>query len=467
MKRHHRPGGALVAFVARIAELARAALPAAGVVAVARVAVPAAAVVVLALTAAGQALPAPTRATAVAEVTVAAVIGTEVTEGKGATRATAGRPLPAGCPGPWLGQYTNAAPTISADGRFVAWEGYPDPESIDVRNILLRDLDRGTTVSLTRAEQGRSFYAPVISDDGSRVVYSAPATGDPDEVVNRSELLVHDRRTGTTSVEGLARTGDQTDLSADGRTIAFTRAHPADPGRIDVYTRHVDTDAETLVSVTLAGTGGNGFSTAPSLSADGRRVLFSTAATDLTPAAPDGGLLVRDLRRGSTTAVRDASGAVVRAPGRLSPDGRYVAYSDGRVWVHDLRSGRTVAASQAPQESYHVGAPADISTRGRKVTYNANYQVGGDLGDAFGPALVRTVRSGVDTVASAGTDGRLEPWTGSYPGAITPNGRHLVFSSNATNLPGDPDGVLDVFVRDLRAGTTTLVSATDAGGACE
>ena len=42
---------------------------------------------------------------------------------------------------------------------------------------------------------------------------------------------------------------------------------------------------------------------------------------------------------------------------------------------------------------------------------------------------------------------------------MTPDGRYVAFVSAATNLVvGDTNNIADVFVRDLQAGTTTLVS---------
>ena len=42
---------------------------------------------------------------------------------------------------------------------------------------------------------------------------------------------------------------------------------------------------------------------------------------------------------------------------------------------------------------------------------------------------------------------------------MTPDGRYVAFVSTATNLVADDtNNIADVFVRDLQAGTTTLVS---------
>jgi TolB protein len=48
--------------------------------------------------------------------------------------------------------------------------------------------------------------------------------------------------------------------------------------------------------------------------------------------------------------------------------------------------------------------------------------------------------------------------------AMSPNGRYVVFNSEVDNLaPGDGDGVVDVFIRDRKAGTTKLVSLANNG----
>jgi WD40-like Beta Propeller Repeat len=53
----------------------------------------------------------------------------------------------------------------------------------------------------------------------------------------------------------------------------------------------------------------------------------------------------------------------------------------------------------------------------------------------------------------------------SHRPAISAEGRYVVFESGASNLvPGDTNGVLDVFVRDTRTGVTSRVSLTSAGG---
>lgn len=65
------------------------------------------------------------------------------------------------------------------------------------------------------------------------------------------------------------------------------------------------------------------------------------------------------------------------------------------------------------------------------------------------------------SVSSAGAQG---DGPSQLRGALSPDGRFVAFTSEATNLvAGDTNGVADVFVRDRVAGTTTRVSVTSTG----
>src|SRR5206468_11170422 len=64
----------------------------------------------------------------------------------------------------------------------------------------------------------------------------------------------------------------------------------------------------------------------------------------------------------------------------------------------------------------------------------------------------------------AGTQGVAGGDGGSISPVITPDGRYVVFVSNASDLVAtDTNGFTDVFVRNLQTGTTTLVSVNSAG----
>ena len=111
------------------------------------------------------------------------------------------------------------------------------------------------------------------------------------------------------------------------------------------------------------------------------------------------------------------------------------------------------------------GAAEAISAFGRFVVFTSNATnivpgAGHDRIDLF----VRDLQAGVTTLESKGQGGA--PANGDSRGAaITPDGRFLAFTSAASNLvPGDTNGRTDVFLRDRQSGQTVLVTVAKDGG---
>ncbi|HVE23873.1 MAG TPA: hypothetical protein VNC22_00645, partial [Sporichthya sp.] len=77
-----------------------------------------------------------------------------------------------------------------------------------------------------------------------------------------------------------------------------------------------------------------------------------------------------------------------------------------------------------------------------------------------GPA----VAAGHVTTRVSDQGGRGEPNDGSFTPSVSRDGRYVVFASDASNLvPGDTNHRRDIFVRDVQAGTTTRVSLSGQG----
>jgi len=120
------------------------------------------------------------------------------------------------------------------------------------------------------------------------------------------------------------------------------------------------------------------------------------------------------------------------------------------------------------------GVPADgqswrnsISADGRFVAFEswASNLVPGDTNQTA-DVFVHDRRTGATTrvsVDSNGTEGNLDSYLGRTP-SISSDGRYVVMSSDASNLvPGDTNGVMDVFLHDRQTGSTTRISAGPAG----
>ena len=284
-------------------------------------------------------------------------------------------------------------------------------------------------------------------------------------------------------------------LSAGGRYVAFLSSASNlvlvdTNGAIDVFLRDRETGVTELISVDSAGVQANDDSSVPSVSEDGRFVAFASSATNLVPGDSNGArdVFVRDRQSGTTIRVSvDANGVEGNGPSgdsfrsvAISADGRFVVFesaasnlvpgdSNGKrdMFVRDLLSGTIERASLGPggieADDESFGAPA-ISSDGRFVAFQsaATNLVPGDtngLADLFvRDRLLDTVdrvnvdSSGVPANADSGTP------------TISADGRFVAFDSDATNLvPGDTNGDRDAFVHDRTTGITERVSVGTGG----
>jgi CHAP domain/WD40-like Beta Propeller Repeat len=223
---------------------------------------------------------------------------------------------------------------------------------------------------------------------------------------------------------------------------------------------------------------GNDTSAEPSISADGNIVVFSSLSSNLAPGDTNGVLAVFAWNRSAGTVTRvsvDADGNPLSTPAtdaEISPNGRYVAFdSGGDVYVKDLQTGALDRISQPngdPAGEPNQAAYADDVTSSGLVVFEskATNLVAGDTSGASN-VFVRQLQDGPIEQVSVSSDdaGSATGNADSYSGAASADGRYVAFASRATNLAaGDTNGQPGIFVRDLAAGTTTLVSAPPAGG---
>ncbi len=299
-----------------------------------------------------------------------------------------------------------------------------------------------TRVSLTWNQEQVSAivdFRSALSADGRFVALSANSSLAPINTFANKEVFVRDRQTGTVDLVSRATSGALSngfsnlgDMSADGRFVVFESAASTlvagdTNGTHDIFLRDRQLGATVCVSVNSLGAPANDSSARPTVSADGRFVCFQSYATDLvagdTNAAPD--VFVRDMLLGSTERVSLSSvGAQVALGGEnphISGDGRCVLFTSLDANV----------------------VPGDLNT----------------LRDSF----VRDRQAGTTTLVSLGSAGG-PAHSDCYGEAISGDGRFVTFSSwDGTLVPGDTNHDYDVFVRDTLAGTTECASVDSAG----
>jgi len=354
------------------------------------------------------------------------------------------------------GDYGSSSPSISGDGRYIAFES--DAINLVSGNangfygIFVFDtiLLKTTRVSINSGgTQGNSdSFAPSISGDGRYIAYTSYAdnlvTGDTNEL---PDIFVFDSQTLNTRRVSVNSIGEEANydsssptISANGRYIAY--ASYADNlvsgdnnGLADIFVFDTQTLNTTRVNVSSTGqeaTNNNfsdGASGSPSISNDGRYIAYESYADNLV--------------------LNDTN-------------------NSADIFVFDTLSKQTtrVSVTGNGQQADSNSTSASISGDGRYITFEseATNLVPGDtngLPDIFVFDILskQTTRVSVTSTGIQATGGI----TGSYSPSITKDGRYIVYVSETTNLvPGDTNGRSDIFVFDTLSKQTTRVSVNNS-----
>lgn len=273
-----------------------------------------------------------------------------------------------------LGQSTSTHPAISNDGRIVAYTTTSEEAAQEFdRAIYAYDRQERTT-ELVAAPGGSSpghevSSPPVLSPDGRYVAFRTSTTTVSDQA--SSSVALHDRSTDQTEVVtelgGTAVPDNPPAVSGDGRFIAFASSSdelvPGDNnGDVDIFVRDRRTGSTEVVSVGRDGKPKEGRSVSPSISADGRHVVFHSRAK-LVPADTDrlDDVYVYDRDTDEVTLASEDLGVDPRIddPGHrgsydasIDDAGRHIAFStpdrlaggrdtnlDTDIYVHDYLGG--------------------------------------------------------------------------------------------------------------------------------
>jgi Tol biopolymer transport system component len=221
-------------------------------------------------------------------------------------------------------------PAISADGRYVAFASVASNLVPGDTNgaqgvflgtdIFVHDRQTGQTSRVSVASDGtqanRESFAPTVSADGRYVAFLSLASNlvPRDSNGRRNPLLgqdvfMHNRLTGQTTRVSVAADGRQAlgpsfdpSISADGQRVAFASeasnlVRMDSNGVGDVFVRDRQAGTTVRASVAADGTQANNSSSLPAISADGGAVAFFSAATNLVvgDANQTGDVFVREL----------------------------------------------------------------------------------------------------------------------------------------------------------------------------
>jgi Tol biopolymer transport system component len=259
-----------------------------------------------------------------------------------------------------------------------------------------------------------------------------------------------------------------------------------------VYLRDRVAGTTELVSVTPSGAPGNASSSLPSISDDGCKVAFMSSASDLVAGDSNGvpDVFVRNRCAGGATSLASVSSGGVQAnaesfTGRISADGRKVVFTSYAanlvtmpgagsqcLYLRDLTSQVTSAITTAAGQCIAADSP-DLSRDGSRVVFWSLYAPGTsnvvngvwqiylyDFNAVAGsqPVLVSTNSSGV----SQGQGG--EGFSTITAPAISTDGGFVAFRSRGSGLVAvDGGGISHVYIKEIATGAIVRASVDSSG----
>ncbi len=321
-------------------------------------------------------------------------------------------------------------PVISSNGRYTAFTS-------DASNLVPNDLNKNTDIFVDDRQQKTTerisvdsngieadsySFAASISDDGRYVVFESDAEKLIPEDNNHSrDVFIHDRNNKTTEL--VSQTIDKTvannrsqdaSISQDSRYIAFeSDADNLIPNDInddtDIFVYDRQKNITEIISVASDKTIGNAYSFNPSISDDGRYVVFESRASNLVP---------NDTNRKLDIFIRDRALQTTK-----------------RIIVNNI---------QGNDDSFNPS----ISDDGRYVVFEskASNLVPNDTNNLKDQFLFDLLQGTIERVNVA-ADG-IQANNKSDTSSINADGQYITFGSGADNLvAGDTNNAVDIFVR--------------------
>jgi len=434
-----------------------------------------------------------------------------------------------GTPGPAKAVGATNGYDLSADGRFVTFTSTSPnlvPGQSDGNNgadVFLWDRTSGErrlvshrSGSATVASNGETLHrSPRISADGRWIAFCSLGTNlIPGQQTTRrtNNVYLFDRLTDTTTLVshstfspllgGDSDSCEDLKLSSDGRYLVFVSgardliAPEGPPESHQVYLYDRDIAQLTLVSHAAGNSSqrANGRASVPSISADGRWIVYESFATDLVAGLTDShnaeDVFLFDRTTGLNVLVTHASGSLTTTSNQgysfpvISADGAWVAYaSDGSdlvagqidpgnyisdVFLWERTTGTARLVSHTPGSTTTTGNSEShsptISADGSWVAFSSlstDLVAGATDGNGTNDIVLFDRSTGTNTLVSHAGGSAATANGASGASLLSPDGSQVLFSSQATDLlPGvtDSNGASDLFTWNRATGSVTLVS---------
>ena len=389
---------------------------------------------------------------------------------------------------------TPAAPAGNVTTTFTVRDSAGKTATGSVLFAIHPRTDRVSVDGSGASGNGASPEAAINNTDGRVIAFASLATN----VTalpggSGSQIFMHDRQTGLPSLVSRVNLGNagngasnQPTISADGRYVAFTSAAtnlaPIVGGSgSQIFLRDTQTNHTMLVSRDTVGNAGDGASSQPAISADGRYVAFTSSAPNLASIVGGSGtqVFLRDTQANQTTLVSrntvGNAGNGASSEGTISGNGQFVAFtshatnlaslvggSGSQIYLRDTIGNLTSVVSRDTAGNAGNGASSEatINGNGQFVAFTSQATNLASLVGASGSQVyLRDTIGNLTSVVSRDTLGNAGNGASSQPTISATSGQFIAFASLATNIASISGGSgSQILIRDTQGNQTTLVS---------
>jgi hypothetical protein len=354
---------------------------------------------------------------------------------------------------------------------------------------------------------------PSISADGRYVAFESTAKNlVPNDTNGVTDIFVHDRQIGQTTRVSVTHNGGQANgasfeaaISGDGRFVSYSSkatnlvANPIYPPKIDcgdtsghernpsiqVYLYDRQTGAVTQASVNNQGVSANCRSWLSDISGDGTYVVYGSHATNLVDPPKNNkkrdtyiyNRITKQVRYANLTpqGTRPDQGAGLVD---ISSSGRYVTFNTKSGLFDPIDNNKTFDVILLDQqtnqtklislnESGRVGPEishySDVNTNGQYVVFQTLNQLTSEDRNNVTDIYLRDIVNNQTILITSPNSGQQANGN-SRSGKLSGDGRYVTFISSANNLvANDTNGTEDLFMRDMTNGQITRLSVTLSG----
>ncbi|MFG1211195.1 VCBS domain-containing protein [Xanthobacter flavus] len=395
------------------------------------------------------------------------------------------------------GYGSSFGPTVSADGREVAFASASTLTGVGYsgqNQIFVKDLSTGAVTLVSANASGTagnqdtpsifSVADVAISPDGHKVAFVSSASNlIPGDTNGTDDVFVKDLVTGAITRVSTTSSGAEINawsgrpvFSPDGTKVAFESGAldlTGDTNGSGLYVKDLITGTTTQVLTNAPDAYAHTSAFNPAFSSDGTKIAFAAFGNESGPNIVGGSMcvFVKDLTTGDVTYVSAASAHEIRPV--FSPDGTKIAFISGdssvfpggetggtHLYVKDLQTGEItrVSSPDGLPNNGTVGDQFAFSADGNKIVFSSSESTMPGNTNGASNIFVADLETGAITKVAANTAGI------SAGLAFTPDGAHVIFASDATNLvANDTNNASDVFMASIPATSVTSATLTEDG----